>query len=130
VIEERLRADYALLLSHPLIQTVELVRFVANYLDGYLRARCTLSNGDFLEIAMHILVHDGEVIIDDYRYQWMNNDRSRLRRRWDNTPHFAHLENFPHHCHMDQEDRVESSIALDVAGLFLHIEQLLTINHK
>lgn len=130
MIEERLHGDYALLLSHPLIQAVELVRFVANHLDGYLRARCILANGDFLEIAIHILVHNSQVTIDDYRYQWMNHGRSHLRRRWDNTPHFPHLENFPHHCHIEQEDHVESSIALDIAGLLVRIEQQLTINNN
>ena len=53
-VEAYLESEYAVLLSHSAIGSVELVRHSSNRLDGYLRARCTLTNGDYLEIALHI----------------------------------------------------------------------------
>lgn len=113
-IQEHIAADYATLLSHPIVQTVELVRQVVNRLDGYLRVRCILINGDFLEVALHLILQDEQVILDDYRYQWMNGKRSVLRRRWDNSPHFPDLSNFPHHCHVGQEGKVEPATAMSL----------------
>jgi hypothetical protein len=128
VIQTQIDAEYAALLSHPIISTVELVRRDVNRLDGYLRVRCGLLNSDFLEIAIHLSIQAGRVVIDSYRYQWMGDDRTVLRRRWDNTPHFPGLPNFPHHCHLDQEDRVEPATVMDVATLLDHIAEIMRQN--
>ena len=88
-IQARIDAEYAVLLSHPIVCTTEVVRQEVNRLDGYLRVRCGLANEDFLEVALHVSLQDGQAIIDSYRYQWMNGDRTSLRRRWDNT-HIFH----------------------------------------
>jgi hypothetical protein len=121
VIQSRIDAEYAVLLSHPIVHTTELIRREVNRLDGYLRVRCVLTNNDFLEVAIHLTMHAGRTIIDGYRYQWMNGDRTSLRRRWDNTPHFPQLTNFPHHCHVGQEDRVEPAELMDVNALLDYI---------
>jgi Family of unknown function (DUF6516) len=128
-IQERVATDYATLLSHPAIQTVELVRQVVNRLDGYLRVRCTLINGDFLEVALHVVLQDEQVCLDDYRYQWMNGDRSALRRRWDNSPHFPDLPDFPHHCHVEHEDKVEPAEALNLETLLEFIANHIAENN-
>lgn len=128
-IHERVAADYATLLSHPVIQTVALMRQVTNRLDGYLRVRCTLINGDFLEVALHMVLQDEQVLLDDYRCQWMNDDRSILRRRWDNSPHFPDLPGFPHHCHVEYEDKVESSEALNLETLLEFIAKHIAENN-
>jgi hypothetical protein len=112
-----LEGEYAVLLSHPVVRSVELVRYSTNRLDGYLRARCTLTNGDYLEIAIHITVSGKDPAIDDYRYQWMDADQIQLRRRWDNTPHFPDLPGFPHHCHVDSGGAVEPSSPMNLSQL-------------
>lgn len=116
-VQESLDALYVALLSHPVIRTTELVRQDVNRLDGYLRVRCTLQNGDFLECAIHVSLLDGAAVIDDYRCQWMEPERVRLKRRWDNAPHFPQLLNFPHHCHLGAEDRVESATEFDLTAI-------------
>jgi hypothetical protein len=116
-VEALLESEYAILLSHPVVRFVEVVRYSVNRLDGYLRARCRLTNGDYLEIALHVNVSKQGVAVDDYRYQWMDFDQTLLRRRWDNTPHFPGLSGFPHHCHVGAEDVVEPSSPLSLAQL-------------
>ena len=116
-VQTYLDAEYAALLGHPIIQSTELIRYTANRLDGYLRVRATLINGDFLEIALHITLQDGRIVIDSYRYQWMDSTRTNLRRRWDNTPHFPKVPGFPHHSHIGQEDNVESAEPMAIKTL-------------
>ncbi|MCX6043586.1 MAG: hypothetical protein NT075_00625 [Chloroflexi bacterium] len=53
-VETRIKSEYAVLLSHPIVQSVELVKYIVNHLNGYLRVRCLLTNDDFLEVALHL----------------------------------------------------------------------------
>ena len=99
-VQALLESEYAALLSHPEIRSTEVARYAINRLDGYLRARCTLTNGEYLEVALHVSAIRDTAIIDDYRYQWMDAAQTLLHRRWDNTPHFPDLPGFPHHCHI------------------------------
>jgi hypothetical protein len=124
-VQTRLDAEYAALLSHPIVQSTELIRRTANRLDGYLRVRTLLTNGDFLEIALHIALQNGEAVLDSYRYQWMDGTRINLRRRWDDTPHFPQLSGFPHHCHVEQEENVEPSLPMDINTLLDLIARLM-----
>jgi hypothetical protein len=124
-VQMRLDAEYAALLNHSIVQSTELIRYTVNRLDGYLRIRAVLVNGDFLEIALHITLHNDNVVIDSYRYQWMDSMRTNLRRRWDDTPHFPQLPGFPHHCHVKQEDHVEPATLMDVKTLLNVIAQNL-----
>ena len=124
-VEALLESEYAVLLSHPVVRSVEMMRYSVNRLDGYLRVRCRLTNGDYLEVALHVNVSKQGVAIDDYRYQWMDSDQKLLRRRWDNTPHFPGLPGFPHHCHVGNEDKVEPSSPMNLTHLLDHITDLI-----
>lgn len=106
------------------MRSVDLERYTVNRLDGYLRARCILRNGDFLEIALHVTASRNAAIIDDYRYQWMNADRTVLHRRWDNTPHFPSLPGAPYHCHIG-EQMVEPSAYMDLSRLLAELDTLI-----
>ncbi len=119
-----IEGQYAALLSHPVVRSVDLVRHTVNRLDGYLRVRCTLNNGDFLEVALHVTAGEGPAIIDDYRYQWMDASRAVLHRRWDNTPHFPALSGAPHHCHIG-EQAVEPTPHMDVTRLLDDLRNLI-----
>ena len=124
-VEALLESEYAVLLSHPVVRSVEVVRYSVNRLDGYLRVRCRLTNGDYLEIALHVNVSKQGVATDDYRYQWMDSDQKLLRRRWDNTPHFPGLSGFPHHCHVGAEGIVEPNLPMNLTHLLDHITDLI-----
>jgi hypothetical protein len=45
----------------------------------------------------------------------MDKDGNHIRR-WDNTPHFPKLKNFPHHIHV-KEDDVISGKPIDIFGV-------------
>lgn len=126
-VQDRIDAEYAAVLCHRIVLSAQLVRRTETRIDGYLRLRCILFNGDFLEIALHVLLDNGQTVIDDYRYQWMNDTRTQLIRRWDNTPHFPNLSGFPHHCHVGDEAIVEPSHLMDVETLLDTIAGLLVI---
>ena len=67
-VEAFLEGEYAVLLSHPVVHSVELVCYSVNRLDGYLRARCTLINCDYPEIATLITISGKGAPIDDSPY--------------------------------------------------------------
>jgi len=84
----------------PIIRSSLITKSWAREKAGYLHLRLTLINGDFVEIGEYFLMKNGECITEDYRYQWMNGKKTKLRKRWDNTRHFPDLDNFPHHIHL------------------------------
>jgi hypothetical protein len=94
---------------------------------GYFRARIALSNDDFLEIAEYFTIVENVVTTTRYRYQWMDSDRSILRKRWDNVPHFPNLPNFPHHIHVESEENVVSGASLSIQELLDILEQEVVI---
>jgi len=55
----------------------------------------------------------------------MDPDQKLLRRRWDNTPHFLGLSEFPHHCHIGGEDKVEPNLPMNLNHLLDHIADLI-----
>jgi hypothetical protein len=89
---------------------------------GYFRARVILGNNDFLEISEYFVIDNNKTIPQRYRYQWMNDAQSTLRKRWDNVPHFPNLPNFPHHIHIKSENNVEPSQAIGILELLQIIE--------
>lgn len=72
--------------------------------SGYIRVRATLDNGDFLEASEYFSVTAGQYTTIRYWHQWMDADRTVLRKRWDNVPHYPGLANFPHHIHLENGD--------------------------
>jgi hypothetical protein len=108
------------------ISSVEIVdeRILLN--RGYFRARLTLRNGDFLEIAESFTISDKSCVTLDYRYQWMDEIKQKLRKRWDSVRHFPDLPNFPHHVHIAEESNVEPSQSRSILELIDLIEQELS----
>ena len=67
-----------------------------------LRIRVRLSQGFLLELN-EAVVAEGETTRHlDYRYHFQDEE-SRVIFRYDNTPHFPELKNFPHHKHLERE---------------------------
>jgi hypothetical protein len=93
---------------------------------GYFRARLTLRNGDFLEIAESFAIEEGRCVTLGYRYQWMDATKQNLRKRWDNVEHFPDLPNFPHHVHIAEESNVEPSQSRTIIELIDLLEQELS----
>ena len=93
---------------------------------GYFRARLTLANTDFLEIAESFAVHNDQLLTLDYRYQWMDNAKQILKQRWDSVKHFPGLPNFPHHTHIGSELNVEPGESRNIIEFMKFLESELS----
>lgn len=93
--------------NNSIISLVEIIDERVLLDRGYFRARLTLTNGDFLEVAESFTIKNKQHITLDYRYQWMDTCKQVLRKRWDSVKHFPGLSNFPHHVHIGSESNVE-----------------------
>lgn len=60
-----------------LIDNLEIVKERAFADQGYFRAKITLKNGDFLEIAEFFKVENQQCIPVTYRYQWMDKNKQQ-----------------------------------------------------
>jgi hypothetical protein len=93
---------------------------------GYCRARLILNNDDFLEVAESFTLIDNRLITLSYRYQWMEGNKQKLKKRWDNVEHFPDLPNFPHHVHDGDEFNVKPSELRNILQIITLIEQEIT----
>ena len=94
-VKERLSTD-------SIIIRFDVIREHANLVEGFISVRANLTNNDLLDFSVFIKQLTTLELIS-YRYQWMDKDKN-LIRRWDNTPHFPKLKNFPHHIHTGATD--------------------------
>ena len=64
-----------------------------------LRIRVRFKTGYLLELNEAVIVETEQLERLNYRYHFQDKQNS-LVFRYDNTPHFPDLENFPHHKHL------------------------------
>ncbi len=104
--DEYLASIHAALVVSPVVESYAVVRQWLTSQMGHLRVRIILTNGDFLESAELFRLTPKGITVVDYRHQWMDGSRTRLRKRWDSTPHHPELDRFPYHCHNGDERNV------------------------
>ena len=112
------------LITSSIIAEYRIVKERATRTDGYLRVRATLVNGDYLELVEAFERGPSEIVVVDYRHQWMDAAQSRLRRRWDGTPHHPDLPQFPHHCHVESEDNVVPGGPMSILAVLAELARL------
>ena len=64
-----------------------------------VRIRIRFENGPLLELNEAVIVEADQIQHLGYRYH-LQDGENRLVFRYDNTPHFPHLESAPHHKHL------------------------------
>ncbi|MCY7381961.1 MAG: DUF6516 family protein [Microcoleus sp. CAN_BIN18] len=67
-----------------------------------LRIRLRFNQTHLLEINEAIIVAHNQLEFLDYRYHFQNQNNC-LIFRYDSTPHFPNLPNFPHHKHLPND---------------------------
>jgi len=93
--------------------------------NGHFRARVTFTDNSQLEFSEFVEQNaDDEIQVVTYSYHW-SDENDNIIRRWDNTPHFPKLKNFPHHIHV-KEDDVISGKPIDIFGVLDEIGKTLT----
>lgn len=102
------------LLVDALILDYDVLAERASEWEGYIRMRVFLSDSSLLDFSEYLIpAENGGIEVITYGYQWMDEDKN-LIRRWDNTPHFPKLKNFPHHIHDGATGQVTPGKALDI----------------
>lgn len=76
-----------------------------------LRIRVRFQKGHMLELNEAVIGEAGQPKRLGYRYHFQD-EQNRLVFRYDNTPHFPGLENFPHHKHIP--DKVVGVVELSI----------------
>jgi hypothetical protein len=67
-----------------------------------LSIRLRFEQGHLLEINEAVVIVDDKLVPLDYRYH-CQDEQNRLIFRYDSTPHFPDLTNFPHHKHLPDD---------------------------
>jgi hypothetical protein len=94
--------------------------------NGHIRARVTFTDDSQLEFSEFVEQNvDDEIQVVTYSYHWSDENDHPIRR-WDNTPHFPKLKNFPHHIHV-KEDDVISGKPIDIFGVLDEIGKTLKV---
>ena len=84
------------------VDDFKILKQVDRSKNGHLRARITFTDYSQLEFSEFVEQNaDDEIQLVTYSYQWLD-ENDNLIRRWDNTPHFPKLNNFPHHVHLTE----------------------------
>lgn len=89
--------------------------------DGYIRIKCSLTNGDMLELAKYIRTRRKKIHIESYRFHWQGAS-GQLIKRWDNVAHHKELDQFPHHIHLPTRE-VIGSAPMTLKKVLKEIEQ-------
>jgi len=115
-----------LLVTSQIVASIAIVEEWALPDQGYFRARLTLKNDDFLEVAEYFTVDKDRCVPQSYRFQWMDAARQNMKRRWDNVEHHPELPNFPDHVHIGESGTVEPGESMSIIQLISMLEQMLT----
>ncbi len=91
-------------LSDPMVSGLRIIRERATLTDSHLRARLTCTDGSQLEFSEYVQrSSDDQINVITYSFHWVDA-HGNLVQRWDNTPHFPDLPDFPHHVHTETGD--------------------------
>lgn len=96
-----------------------------------MRIRIRFLNGYLLELNEAIVVEAGYIKRLGYRYHFQDK-QNNLIFRYDNTPHFPELKNFPHHKHLPDEviDIEETSVLKIIDETKLLVQQVMRKESK
>jgi hypothetical protein len=115
--QEILTAIKLKLATSAIVREVQIVQERALDGAGFFRARLRLINDDFVEVSEYFMIEGVKAVILEYRFQWMDSARQRLRKRWDNAAHYPQMDNFPHHIHIGESGMVVPGQALGIIDL-------------
>ncbi len=87
-----------------------------------LRIRLRFHQEHLLEINEAIIIIDNQLGFLDYRYHFQDG-KNQLVFRYDSTPHFPNLSNFPHHKHLPED--VISSEKPEIIQVLQEVAEIL-----
>jgi len=96
MIEDYFSQLESLLRDFPTIRSYELTKKVYNIHQGHISGKILFENGRVLEFMEVVDIEQAGKV--KYRYHYMDEARNLLFR-YDNAPHHAEIDSFPHHKH-------------------------------
>ncbi len=87
-----------------------------------LRIRVRFTNGHLLELNEAVIGEEGTLRYLGYRYHFQDG-QNNIVFRYDNTPHFHELDNFPHHKHIG--NKIDPSQEKNLRGVLNFIKGFL-----
>ena len=113
----------------------EIVQCNKAYIENYdeeilsssrvnLRLRLRFSQNHLLEINEAIIVQDKSLKFLDYRYHFQDAN-NQLIFRYDSTPHFPNLPNFPYHKHLPND--VIDADKPDITLVIMEVRGILSL---
>jgi len=100
-----------------LIDSVYIIEFIDESSVKLLKVKAGIADGTWLYITE---LHTSDY--QKYSYHWQKTD-GELIIRWDNKPHWRHIETFPHHKH--EGDSVSASERIDIREVLKVIQDRL-----
>lgn len=123
MIENYFRQIDDLIAQTPIISASSITYDKRSSYIGFIRARLYFVDGAVLHFREFVNVqHDIERYM--YVYQYQKADGT-LVFRYDNTPHFPNLFNFPHHKHIGSEVNVLEASPPDLKSVLVEIHNLM-----
>lgn len=85
--------------SSPVVLSSAIEKYLSPDGDSvYIKGTVRLIDSSILDIAIFATLSAGRLIIDKYRYHYMDKER-RMVFRYDNAPHHPGVRSYPHHKH-------------------------------
>ena len=124
IIREHFDIFEAKLIESPVIVSYQMLRQEIAASDGKLRIKAELSDGGSIELFEYVAESDRHIRLLKYSFHWQDA-QGKLRRRWDNTPHYPDLPNAPHHVHSENDSVREVMQVPNVLFVIAKIEKAL-----
>ncbi|MDI6792635.1 MAG: DUF6516 family protein [bacterium] len=114
----------ARLIQSPVIVSYQILRREIGVADGKLRIKMVLSDGGNAELFEYVAESGSCIRLLKYSFHWQDA-HGKLKRQWDNAPHYPNLPNAPHHVHSEDDSIQEVMRVPDVFFVIGEIEKAL-----
>lgn len=108
-----------LLQKSKIVSNLEILNFIDEEDIQVFYIKATLIDESILFIRELITKTESK-----YSYHWQTKT-GKLICRWDNSPHYPHLKNFPHHKHQGKKENVLPSQEATLEKVLKVIEKKL-----
>jgi hypothetical protein len=121
LIEDYYQSLLETIAASPLVRSSEVSLDKRTSQVGLIRGDLFLANDSRLHFRELVELQADVVTRHMYSYHYQAADES-LIFRYDDTPHFPNLPNFPHHKHIGQPEQVISVTPPDLTAVLQEIE--------
>jgi hypothetical protein len=105
--------------SSPVVISFTILEY-RQFSSGYfINARALIKDGSCLYIREYV-----DDLERNYSFHWQTSE-GLLIIRWDNAPHYRHIQSFPHHKHAG--DSVEASDQISLEKVLDYIKTMLGV---